>query len=109
MTKKEFELRMEANREKKRIEFDRMERLIITALDKWDIDDIMEVIHDRIEQSTRSSKDELNDKMGWLLSNDGYAVIKTKSIQDDYELQDFVRKNMCISTSEFNKNCLFPS
>lgn len=93
---------------KYRREQERLESCVISAMDRWDIDDIMDVVSDRVQQSTRSTKKELIEKMAEIMNEYGYSVIKTDNLQDQYALKDLVAKNL-FSYTDMNRNCLFPS
>lgn len=94
--------------EKERREAIQMKSLIITALDKWEIVDIMEVISENIGKSKKSTDECLIYTMRELLAQSGYSVIKTDNLQDEYALKDLVAKSL-YNYTDMNRNCLFPS
>lgn len=90
-----------AKREKEQ----QIKRLIRVAIDVLDTDKILELFQEVCIE--KSYNDYIIDKMKEMVAEDGYSIIKTESISDEYLLKDFVRKNISISQNQFEHNCLF--
>ena len=93
--------------ERERKEAEKREDLIIAAMDRWDIDDILDVMSDRVQQSRQSTKDAMLEKMAEIMNANGYSIIKTDNLYDAYMLKDLVTASMFRSEAELNNKCLF--
>ena len=91
-------------KKEKELQIKRLMRVAIDVLDD-DTDKLLELFQEVcIEKSYNKY---LIDKMKEMVAEDGYSIVKTDSINDEYLLKDFVRKNISISQSQFEHNCLF--
>lgn len=107
MKKNNWTVVKQANWNAKREKEQQIKRLIRVAIDALDddTDKILELFQEVCIE--KSYNDYIIDKMKEMVAEDGYSIIKTESISDEYLLKDFVRKNISISQSQFEHNCLF--
>jgi len=91
-------------KEAKEQQIKRLMRVAIEVLDN-DTDKLLELFQEVCIE--KDYNEYLIDMMKRMVAEDGYSIIKTESINDEYILRDFVRSNISISQGQFENNCLF--
>lgn len=93
-----------AKEEAKEQQIKRLMRVAVEVLNN-DTDKLLKLFQEVCIE--KGYNEDIIDMMKQMVVEDGYSIIKTTSINDEYALKSFVRANISISQGQFEHNCLF--